>query len=457
MKPALPLPSRLPLHRSIAGKLAMMMAVTVALAIVFMYVASRVELKRAGRAALENRVDTDLAGLVDIHASGGDAELARRIRDRVAFNDPSAGAVYLFAAGPDHILAGNLTQWPSLDSTRSQIGEFTTPEGRRVLARSTQLGPSLRLVVGRDTRELDAMLSELTRAFMLAGALALLLALVVGYWLNRRLAARMTAIDELHDRAQRGEALPADAQPGKAGDELDVVAYKTQRMLARQEELVRLYRESSEHAAHEIRTPLMHLDQRLHRLLGQSADPRVEDAVTRGRQDIRSVVRLLESLLDISAARAHHGDVSDFARLDLSALVRDLVDIYSDSAEDKGLSLDARITPAIFVQGNEFQLQRLLTNLLDNAFKYCPQGSRIEVVLSEGPVLRVSDNGPGIAADIQPRLFDRFVKGANGVTGHGLGLALCRALAERHGFTLISETVPRGASFLLQPAEGRPG
>nr|WP_225899751.1 ATP-binding protein [Croceicoccus gelatinilyticus] len=98
------------------------------------------------------------------------------------------------------------------------------------------------------------------------------------------------------------------------------------------------------------------------------------------------------------------------------------------------------------------QLTRLVTNLLDNAFKYVPTGGTVILSLAEGPVITVSDTGPGIPPEDRDAIFDRFrrAKGNDGSSGgSGLGLALARAIARRHGLDIRLKPTMRGATFVV--------
>ena len=97
---------------------------------------------------------------------------------------------------------------------------------------------------------------------------------------------------------------------------------------------------------------------------------------------------------------------------------------------------------------------RLLSNLLDNAIKYVPEGGRVRLILRPGPQVVVEDDGPGIPRDQRDRVFERFARATapGDRPGHGLGLALSRAIAERHGLVLRLGDTPRGAQFILEPA-----
>ncbi|KZY26598.1 hypothetical protein A3726_25385 [Erythrobacter sp. HI0037] len=143
----------------------------------------------------------------------------------------------------------------------------------------------------------------------------------------------------------------------------------------------------------------------------------------------------------------------------MSALVTNLCELYADSAEDAGLALQWEVQPGVVFDGDEAQLGRLLANLLDNALKYVPAGGTIRVALSDGPVLVVADDGPGIAEADRTRIFERFQRGPDVKAGEerpgaGLGLALASAIAQRH--SMILECLPSATGALFQLRRERP-
>ena len=163
-------------------------------------------------------------------------------------------------------------------------------------------------------------------------------------------------------------------------------------------------------------------------------------------------MQTLESLLDIASSKSRRGDRAGLSPVDLSAMVSSLCELYSGSADETGHSLNWIVESGVVIDGEERQLSRLVTNLLDNAFKYVPPGGRIDVTLKAGPVLIISDNGPGISQSDKDRIFDRFYRGegrSGDAYGSGLGLALAKAIAERHGLDLTLEGVEAGAKFRL--------
>ncbi|GAB1407103.1 hypothetical protein MASR1M8_10220 [Thermomonas brevis] len=442
---------RIAFRDSLAGKLTLGGIVLVLAVVALLYGITRAGVARHGEQALQAAVDTDLAGLADIQASGGTGELRARIGDRIALEQGDDAGYYLLVDAAGTPLAGNLRQWPRLEASRSEAGYFPALSGRELLGRATLLADGARLLVARDTAPVRAVLGSLRTSFLVAGLAATVLALAAGMLAARRLRNRLQAISGLHDSIERNEQLPP-LHPPPGRDEIDRLTRQTQHMVARLTELIAAHRDVSDHTAHEIRTPLLHLDHSLIRTLEATDDPRVVEPVVKARGEVRSVIRMLESLLDIAGNRARIGDASGLEDVDLSGLIADLAELYRDSADEAGFELVTRIAPEVHLRADAMQLRRLVSNLLDNAFKYCPPGTRINIELQPGPHLLVQDDGPGIPPADRERIFEKFSRVAGiAHAGHGLGLALAAAIAERHGLQLRLEPSPSGARFVLSP------
>lgn len=452
MSPAPHEAPRIAFRDSLAGKLTLGSIALVLAVVALLYGITRAGVARHGEQALQQAVDTDLAGLADIKATGGIQELRARIGDRIALEQGDNAGYYLLVDARGTPLAGNLRQWPRLDASRSEAGRFHARSDHELLGRATLMADGSRLLVARDTAPVRAVLDSLRRSFLIAGLAATALALLAGMLAARRLRRRLKAISELHDRIEHGDALPA-LHPPHGRDEIDRLTRQTQHMVTRLTDLIAAHRDVSDHTAHEIRTPLLHLDHGLIRTLEATDDPRVVEPVVKARGEVRSVIRMLESLLDIAGNRARIGDASGLEEVDLSGLIADLAELYRDSADDAGFELVTRIAPGVHLRADAMQLRRLVSNLLDNAFKYCPPGTRIHVELQPGPQLVVQDDGPGIPPADRQRIFEKFarVAGSNPHSGHGLGLALAAAIADRHGLQLRLEPSATGARFVLAP------
>lgn len=398
-------------------------------------------------------VDVDLAGLVDIYATGGRAELERRIHDRLAIT-PSDGSVphYLLADATGARIAGDIPVWPRLDPGVSESGTIRIGRGTDAYARATRLAPDLQLVVARETGDDGALLRHVAFVFLGGGALFLLLVGLLGRVAAGRLHWRIERINDAF-RDPDDERIAAMTPPARA-DEIDELTAHSAAALARQKRLIEAYRDASDQIAHEIRTPLMHLDGRLTRALAASPGEAVAARLLEARGDIKRLVAMLESLLDIAASKARQGDRHGLRPVDLSAMVTRLCELYADSAEESGHLFAWDIAPHVVFDGEEVQLTQLVTNLLDNAFKYVPAGGAVRLTLAPGPVLTVADDGPGVPEGEREAIFERFHRSAatRDAPGSGLGLALARAIAERHDLTLTLAPSDKGARFVVRGA-----
>ena len=152
--------------------------------------------------------------------------------------------------------------------------------------------------------------------------------------------------------------------------------------------------------------------------------------------------RLVGDLLLLARADARR--VQPHRPTDLGDVLIEAAAELGPMAERHGLSINAE--PAM-VDGVRDELHRLVLNLLENAVRHTPPGTRVEAstsVVDGAALLVVQDDGPGIPADLSQRVFERFVRGGrDGAKGSGLGLAIVRSVAQSHGGTVVLET-PEG-------------
>jgi two-component system, OmpR family, sensor kinase len=203
-------------------------------------------------------------------------------------------------------------------------------------------------------------------------------------------------------------------------------------------------------AAHELRTPVTALRLQLQLLRRSVDDASKHEAMQELESGIDRSQHLIERLLQV--ARSESGaEASSPEWLDLSDLVREVVATLSPKAEQRGVDLGANATRRLDVRGERHELGVLLINLVENALRYTPAGGVVDVeacVLDDRPVLRVIDDGPGIAEAERERVFDRFYRGADAHAlarepgGSGLGLSIVRAIADRHD-AAVSLHTPR--------------
>ena len=279
-------------------------------------------------------------------------------------------------------------------------------------------------------------------------ALTPLLMLAVWWVINRALAPIERARQQVARRAANDlspladAGLPSEVRP--LVDELNALFGRVQTAFDAQRNFVA-------DAAHELRSPLTVLKLQAQALRGQdSRSAHHAQDITRLNQGIDRAIRGVEQLLVL--AREDAGSTQPTALVSLAALLqRTVADVLPQALHkqiDLGLADTSAQLPECPVTGQADALQTLLRNLLDNAIKYSPAGSQVDVSLAQDGshcVLSVEDSGPGIPPADQARVFDRFYRAntATAEVGSGVGLAIVKVIAERHGASVTLGTSAR--------------
>ncbi len=285
----------------------------------------------------------------------------------------------------------------------------------------------------------------------IASAVAVILAAGVGWFISRRLSSPLLALAQV-TASMAGGDLAARAEVAR-DDELGILASSFNQMADRVEEIVITLRRFVSDAAHEIHTPLTALHTNL------ELAPK-DEHVVQAQTQVERLEALTGGLLDLSRIESGTQGQS-LAPVPLVPLLQQVSELYASRAEQSGLTFDLSLpdTP-VTVQGDEEQLRRALTNLLDNAIKFTPEGGNVVLGLrrdGELAVLWVEDTGIGIHRTDLPHLFERFHRGRNAAAypGSGLGLAIVKAVVERHGGQIQAEGTEQGARFTMRiPALG---
>jgi two-component system sensor histidine kinase MprB len=251
----------------------------------------------------------------------------------------------------------------------------------------------------------------------------------------RRLTAEAEHVAQTQDLSRR---MPADDD----GDEIDRLGAAFNTMLAALERSREAQRQLVADASHELRTPLTSIRTNIE-LLGRAKQlPESERAevVAAASAQLEELTVLVGDLVDMARDGRPADDEAEDVRLD--DLVRET------AARMNRVRFEIETEPSL-VRGSRTRLARAVANLLDNAAKYAPAGSVVEVTVRGGE-LAVRDHGPGIAPEHLPHVFDRFYRApsARGTPGSGLGLAIVRQVAEAHQGTAVAEAAEGGGARL---------
>jgi two-component system OmpR family sensor kinase/two-component system sensor histidine kinase QseC len=254
----------------------------------------------------------------------------------------------------------------------------------------------------------------------------------------RRVAASLRERDE-----QSLQPLPTSGLPEEVAPLVSALNALLQRLAGSRD----AQRAFVSDAAHELRSPLTALKLQLQMLRRAPDDAARSGAIETLTEGVERAARLVEQLLTL--ARSEPGaSAAPLETLDLSALARGAVADVVPLAHARGSTLELYADNRVDVRGDTAALTALVRNLADNAVRYSPRGSRIELRVDTdagAPTLLVDDPGPGIPRDEREHVFDRFYRRAStDEPGTGLGLAIVRGVAERHGARVELDDSPLG-------------
>ena len=427
---------RLAILRSSTFRLALVYAslfgVSVMLLLAFIYWSTAGYMTRQTEAAIEAEIDT----FAERYRSTGLPGLVRLIEERLE----DRSSLYLLADPVYRPLVGNLERWPRARRGPGgwlELQIHRDPEGAQpALARTFTLPGAFHLLVGRDVAVLSRTKRLITRTLVWGLALTVLLALAGGVLMSRSTARRIEAIRRTGSEIMRGDLSRRIPRDG-SNDDFDQLATHLNEMLDRIAAAMDGVREVADNIAHDLRTPLGRLRNRLEILQARSGGARAE--VDAALTEADRLLATFNALLRI--ARVEAGErVSGFAEVDVARLLRDVVELYEPAAQEKGQHVDADLPPHAPVPGDRHLLFQSFANVLDNAIKYSPRGGTITLRAEARPGqvrVRVSDTGPGIPAGERDAVMRRFHRGESSRTtpGSGLGLSLVGAVAGLHHAT----------------------
>ncbi|MEM9386016.1 MAG: HAMP domain-containing sensor histidine kinase [Pseudomonadota bacterium] len=298
--------------------------------------------------------------------------------------------------------------------------------------------------------------------FWLLG-IALPLSLITGYTISRLVFGRLQALSAV--AAQIGEGQLHRRVPlREPADEFDRLGASFNLMLDRLEALHRNIQDVSVGIAHDLKTPVTHLDQRL-RLLEHDLDERdlALEHLEQAHSEIASLLRTFEGLLRLGEIESGRRRTA-FTRVDLSQLLIDLSESFEPVFTEHERALEHSIIPGITIQGDVDLLTQMVTNLLENSVEHGRPGGRSWLRLqtsARGAVLQVGDDGPGIAQEHHAQLFDRFYRAdkSRSTPGNGLGLSIARAVCTLHGAHIEVQPGQPGAVFdihFIEPGSPTP-
>jgi signal transduction histidine kinase len=421
----------------------------------------------------DEAVEAEIGGLAEQYRQGGLPLLVHTVIQRS--RDPGS-SLYLVLDPAGRVLAGTLDARPQVEPGPDGWFDFDynrkTLDGTEVKAaraRAFYLQEGFYLLVGRDVQERREIENLITNALIWAIGLTVALGLVGGLFMSRNMLARVDEINRSSLDIMGGD-LSQRLPIAGTGDELDQLGRNLNAMLDQIEALMTGMRQVTDNIAHDLRSPLNRLRNRLEVTLMQEAsadDYRLALEKTIAEAD--NLLGTFNALLMI--ARAEAGSLRDsMSWVDLSTTLHDAAELYEPLAEEHDIKLSLDVPEKLMIWGTRELLSQAVANLLDNAIKHGlptdAEGPRtIEIAavpeMSRGVksvALSVTDHGPGIPEDQRQHVLERFVRleASRNTPGSGLGLSLVAAVARLHGGTVeLDDAEPGLRVTLLLPVSGR--
>ncbi len=311
------------------------------------------------------------------------------------------------------------------------------------------------LVVGKSRRDTDTIMERYRETVGTATLVMIFFGVLLGWSLSRRAMAGVQRVTTTATQIRQGD-LSRRVPLRNEGIEIDNLARAFNEMLDSIEAVVQELREVTDNIAHDLRSPVTRMRGIAETTLTGNPDLRdfQEMAATMVEESDR-LIEMINTMLEITKTSSGVADLTT-TEIEMNRLVMDAAEIFMPLAEEKGVVLKTGIPDSpVTVRGDRPRLQRVLSNLLDNAIKYTPQGGGVEISLdTNGREVRVkvADTGIGIAPQKVEKVFERFYRGdeSRSTPGSGLGLSLAQAIVNAHGGRIeVESRVGEGSTFTV--------
>ncbi|MBV8663103.1 MAG: HAMP domain-containing histidine kinase [Hyphomicrobiales bacterium] len=445
--------------RERAFRLALAFALTIAAATAGVFFLIYLAISDANVKRLSRLLEAEVAAGVE----DGDERLRQELDLRVTRDLRRVDYVAVFDA-KGSLVFGNVATMPPLplDGHAHEIDKTLLPDSRTrdaaiFVARRRPDGSIL--LLGRSLAEINELAKSVLRVLALAIAPTILLILAIGAFFARRAARRIANIHAAITHfmgGDFGERLPVAAE----GDDIDRVARDVNLMLDEIANLLDQLKSVGDNIAHDLRTPLAVARAKIER--GLARDKTADDlraTMADALDHLDKAAATIAALLRISALENNVAREARFTEVDLAAVCASVFEFYEPLAQSKAIAMTCEAAGPLVLRGDEELMREALSNLVDNAIKFTPEGGAVRIAAAmEGgsPYVSVSDSGCGVSPDQKAKIFRRFYRIERGglSSGHGIGLSIAETIARLHGFQLsVADNAP-GARFEMRRAAG---
>jgi len=417
---------------------------------------------------IRERTDQELLSQVSRFSTLLAAEGIEVIKSTAVIEAQAAGVKKVFfrflSLSGQAFSSSNMSYWKDIGIHETTIEELlrgsnhvfesiTIPDRKeKVRILYAMLSPSIILQVGQAMESYSRFLDAFKGIFITTMTFLIFVAAGVGWFMARRAVSGVEAVTRTAQKISGGtleERVPVKTQ----GDEIDQLATTFNQMLDRIQILLIEIKEMSDNMAHDLRSPITRIRGIAEVTLttGKSLSE-YESMAANTIEECDRLLDMINTMLMISKTESGVDKLS-LEEIDLQSLVREACELFEPTAEDRGVTLSCDVPDGSHLVGDTRMIQRMLSNLLDNAIKYTPPGGSVKVSVSENDaevVVSVIDTGCGISSSDLPHIFERFYRcdQSRSQAGIGLGLSLARAIARAHEGEITARSTPnQGSTF----------
>ncbi|MBF0531493.1 MAG: HAMP domain-containing protein [Candidatus Omnitrophica bacterium] len=414
-------------------------------------------------------LDRDRDSLAGIKSEQTNADFLNTLRNALEWSRGSGIYIQVFQPDGSVMIASRARPFPQI-LPRVVAGikknRFFDSPGR-VVPKSEEVWPVRTLVrpidkngaeyfvqVSASLRPLYVKLRRIKTVLLIFLPSAMFLVTVMGFFLTR---TTLSPVDEMTKAMRQitSRNLKQRIKMPAVNDETKRLAETFNDMLGRLDKAFSLQQQLIQDVSHELRTPLTALKGKQEVALNKQRSVEEYEAILAvNLEEIDKMNALVENLLDLAQLDRVEYELN-IEKVDLMDLTRQIIDAARPVAEQKRITLRLLTSDAVAIEADIRQIERVLTNIIDNALKYTPAEGAVALRVSRRAghvVLTVNDTGPGIAPEELGRVFDRFYRAEKSRTspGFGLGLSIAKSVVTAHKGTIrVESAVGQGATFIV--------
>ena len=395
----------------------------------------------------DETINAEISQLSDVYRKDGVPGLSKELTMRVKELRPGDDTLYLLTDTNFKPLLGNIDRWPNIAFNMEEgwlefkldDNKDDSPKVFMARARTFEVANRFNLLVGHGMKDLRNFKSLIFRTMLWGLVITIGLALIGGLMMRRTLTRRLWSINQTSRKIMLGD-LRKRVETRGTGDEFDELADNLNGMLDQIERGVEGVRRVSDNIAHDLKTPLARLKNKVEELRMQvNGDEKKEIAVDNIVSEADGLLATFNALLRI--ARIESSEKREgFRKIDITSILHDIQELYEPVIEEKNQTLEFDVQGVIMMMADRDMLFQVFANLVDNAIKYTPRKGAIRISAIQAKNKRdncrieIADNGPGIPESEYENITKRFYRldESRSTPGSGLGLALASAVIRLH-------------------------